>query len=135
VIPFPRDAIHDEDAALRWWDDTFAHACEGLGVQISAACLARAIVASLRDIRRESEERPLSLAEAAHESGYSRDHLGREIRAGRIPNAGKRNAPRIERRHLPRKLGSLPLEKSEDMFSRRQIALSVVTSNEERHDG
>ncbi len=52
---------------------------------------------------RERDETTLSLVEAARESGYSRDHLGRLVRDGKIPNAGRPNAPRIARRHLPRK--------------------------------
>ena len=52
---------------------------------------------------RDRDETTLSLVEAARESGYSRDHLGRLVRDGKIPNAGRPNAPRIARRHLPRK--------------------------------
>ena len=52
---------------------------------------------------REHDETTLSLVEAARESGYSSDHLGRLVRDGKIPNAGRPNAPRIARRHLPRK--------------------------------
>ena len=51
----------------------------------------------------ERDETTLSLVEAARESGYSRDHLGRLVRDGKIPNAGLPNAPRIARIHLPRK--------------------------------
>jgi hypothetical protein len=57
---------------------------------------------------RERDETTLSLVEAARESGYSRDHLGRLVRDGRIPNAGRPNAPRIARRHLPRKAPAEP---------------------------
>jgi|SRR5579862_881933 len=46
----------------------------------------------------------LTLAQAAETSGYSEDHLGREIREGRLPNAGRSGAPRIRRADLPRKL-------------------------------
>ena len=52
---------------------------------------------------RERDETTLSLVEAARESGYSADHLGRLVRDGRIPNAGRPGAPRIARIHLPRK--------------------------------
>ena len=56
----------------------------------------------------ERDETTLSLVEAARESGYSRDHLGRLVRDGKIPNAGRPNAPRIARRHLPRKAPTEP---------------------------
>jgi len=56
----------------------------------------------------------LSLPQAASESGYSADHLAREVRVGRIPNAGRRGAPRIRRGDLPRKPGRI-----QDAFSDR----------------
>ncbi len=135
MILFPSEAIRDEETALRWWEDTFARACMALGVEINGAALAKEIVASIREIRRRSVDEALTLTEAARESGYSRDHLGRELRAGRIPNVGRPNAPRIERRFLPHKAGALPSDEVADNFGRRQIALSVVTSTHERHDG
>jgi hypothetical protein len=49
------------------------------------------------------EDVPLTLAQAAAESGYSEDHLGRRVREGKIPNAGRPNAPRVRRADLPRK--------------------------------
>jgi hypothetical protein len=52
---------------------------------------------------REGEDDLLDLQEAATESGYSADHLSRLLRAGKLPQAGKRNAPKIRRRDLPRK--------------------------------
>ena len=52
----------------------------------------------------ERDETTLSLTDAARESGYSADHLGRLVRDGKIPNAGRPGAPRIARKHLPRKI-------------------------------
>ena len=57
---------------------------------------------------REQDETTFSLVEAARESGYSKDHLGRLVREGKIPNAGRPNAPRILRRNLPLKAPSGP---------------------------
>ena len=57
---------------------------------------------------RERDETTLSLVEAARESGYSADHLGRLVRDGKIPNAGRPGAPRIARTHLPRKAPAEP---------------------------
>ena len=62
--------------------------------------------AELEATLRERDETTLSLTDAARESGYSTDHLGRLVRDGRIPNAGRPGAPRIARRHLPRKTGA-----------------------------
>ena len=51
----------------------------------------------------EQDETTFSLVEASRESGYSADHLGRLVRDGKIPNAGRPGAPRIALRDLPRK--------------------------------
>jgi len=51
------------------------------------------------------EDTPLNLQQAAEESGYSADHLGRLVKDGEIPNAGRTKAPRILRKDLPRKPG------------------------------
>jgi hypothetical protein len=48
-------------------------------------------------------EELLGLRRAAHESGYSADHLGRMIREGRIPNSGRKAKPMIRRKDLPMK--------------------------------
>lgn len=59
--------------------------------------------AELEQTLREVDDQLLDLQEAARESGYSSDHLGRLIRNGKIPNGGRRNAPRIRRSDLPRR--------------------------------
>jgi len=101
MILFPADEIHDEDAALDWWQDVFARSCESLHGQVDAAALAREIVSSIRAIRETSLEEPLSLAEAAKRSGYTADHIGRLVREGKVPNVGRKNAPRVRARDLP----------------------------------
>ena len=57
---------------------------------------------------RDRDETTFSLVEASRESGYSADHLGRLVRDGKIPNAGRPGAPRIARRDLPRKAQTPP---------------------------
>ena len=52
---------------------------------------------ALEEAFSEQEETPLTLQEAAELSGYSADHIGRLIREGKIPNAGRPKAPRIAR--------------------------------------
>ncbi len=55
---------------------------------------------------RQSECELLTLPQAAEESGYSTDHLGRLIHEGRIPNASAvAGSKAILRMHLPRKPG------------------------------
>ena len=55
----------------------------------------------LEESLREESEELLNLQEAASVSGYSADHLGRLVRDGKIPNAGRSGAPRIRRGDLP----------------------------------
>ena len=54
----------------------------------------------------------LTLVEASAMCGYSADHLGFLVRTGKIPNYGRKNAPRIRRADLPtktpRSAGRLP---------------------------
>src|SRR5512134_2542989 len=45
----------------------------------------------------------LTLADAAKVSGYSPDYIRKQIAAGAIPNAGRRNAPRVRRADLTAK--------------------------------
>ena len=84
----------------------------------------------LEAVLRQRDETTLTLADAARESGYSTDHLGRLVRDGKIPNAGRPGAPEIARRHLPRKTGaakpSLAAKPSVREVSTAQIVQSVI---------
>ena len=77
-------------ALRRYGGETPATALESCAAELEATLV-------------ERDETTFSLVAAAHESGYSADHLGRLVRDGRIPNAGRPGAPRIARGHLPRK--------------------------------
>ncbi|WP_419163956.1 hypothetical protein [Candidatus Palauibacter sp.] len=72
------------------------------GGETPAAALERC-AADLEATLVERDETTFSLVEASRESGYSADHLGRLVRDGKIPNAGRPGAPRIALRDLPRK--------------------------------
>ena len=77
-----------------------------------------------------------TLEQAEQESGYTADALGRLIREGRIPNAGKDGTPRIRRRDLPRKPGRRNGNRQYDgVDSMEQIVASVVNSSKGGHDG
>jgi len=137
MFPFPRDEITDEDAALDWWDQTFAASCAELGVHADAAALVRNIVSSLREIREAALDRTLSLTEAAQETGYSPKQVGRWVRSGQIENAGTRISPRVRRRDLlHRRKHALPSPSSVHIVeSAQDIARSVANSTKERRDG
>lgn len=70
---------------------------------INGATLCEELLRDVRELLAEESERLLSLSEAAKASGYSADHLGRLVRSGTIPNAGRPNAPRLRYGDLPRK--------------------------------
>ena len=71
----------------------------------------------------------LTLQQAARESGYSPDHVRRMIREGKVPNAGRPNAPRVRRRDLPRKPQRLPSSEEPvhvQAASSRQVVRAVA---------
>ena len=102
-----------------------------------AAHAYRTAAADLSAARRALADEVLTLDEAAEASGYSKDHLERLIRDGKIPNAGRLHAPRIRRHDVPRRVGVLrkQAELSQVVVSRRQIARAVVSSHAGDHDG
>jgi hypothetical protein len=53
----------------------------------------------------DASEEALSLEEAAKESGFHPDSLGRKIRAGQLTNVGTKRRPRVRRGDLPKKGG------------------------------
>ncbi len=137
MFQFPRDEITDEDAALDWWEQTFAASCSELGVQADAAALVRSVVSSLREIRQASLERTLSLTEAAQETGYSPKQVSRWLKSGQIENAGSKVAPRVRRRDLlHRRKRPLPRPSPVRIVeSAQDIARSVANSHRSVDDG
>jgi len=123
--------------AMRAMDVALAEARESAallrewGAHGQAAGAERALEIVERRFRQLMLE-PVSLVDAAAESGYSADHLGRLVRAGTIPTAGLPNAPRIRRCDLPSRPGhGIPIDTldSDSVMLRSQMARSVVTSS------
>ena len=77
----------------------------------------------------ERDETTYSLVEAARESGYSADHLGRLVRDGRIPNAGRPGAPRIARVDLPRKAYAPTEPQLAETPRRRDVANAQIVQS------
>jgi hypothetical protein len=94
-----------EAVTAHWRDE--AHVLRRRGAEVQAGVLEQC-AEELETALRERALEALTLEEAAGESGYTTDHLGRLVRDGTVPNAGRPNAPRILRRYLPLKPGSLP---------------------------
>jgi hypothetical protein len=96
----------DDDVIARWEQrqrDWARHKAQVDGVSVCDE-----VLADLRAMAADPEQPPLTLTEAASLSGYTREHLGRLVRQGKIENAGGPNAPRIRLKDLPRKAGYLP---------------------------
>jgi len=90
-----------ENLAARW-------RARAEDVRRFAPAAAEAFLEVARDFEewlRDQVLEPLSLHEAALESGYSVRHLRRMIRAGILPNVGTDDEPAVLRRDLPRKPG------------------------------
>ena len=69
--------------------------------EVSLAIAYEKCASALEEALLQEGDAPLTLRQAAEESGYSADHLGRLLREGTIPNAGRPGAPQIARRYLP----------------------------------
>ena len=98
AVPVPADlpAAFKERAAI-----VREYAADGRAAAIWE-CAAETVEESFR----RYELQPLTLQQAALESGYTRDHLRRSIDEGKIPNASAVDSSySILRMHLPRKPG------------------------------
>lgn len=51
----------------------------------------------------EHGDEALTLGEASRESGVPAETLRKQIASGRVPNAGRKHAPRVRRADLPRR--------------------------------
>lgn len=124
-------------ALVERWKDR-AHTLRDYGAQEDAAQLWERAAAEMETAIALFAEEDLSLTESGRETGFSADHLGREVRTGRIENVGRKNAPRIRRGDLPYKAGGLRARLAPDHVrqrSRAQIARSIVDAHKERNDG
>jgi len=83
-------------------------------------------IGDIENLMNSCLQEPLSLKDAAQESGYSTDHLGRLIRDGSIPNAGRPGAPRLARRDLPLKPARVARERLADNVQNVQIVQSII---------
>lgn len=92
-----------EALATKWRED--ANLLRRRGAPRQAEALESA-ADDLQQRLREWATEPLTVAEAAQESGYSERRLRELLSEGRLANAGRSGAPRIRRQDLPAKPGS-----------------------------
>lgn len=88
------------ELADRW--ESEADLLERYGDQPGAQ-VARLHALELRQAIDTSQTEVLTLAEAALASGYSKRRLREMVAEGTLPNAGRKNAPRLRRGDLPKK--------------------------------
>ncbi len=113
------------DLAERWRQE--ADAYERDRARVDAATLLRRVANDLDAEWHAWRSEELTLPQAALESQYTPDSLGRLVTRGTIPNAGQKHAPRIRRVDLPKKPGYNG--SSEVVSSKQQIARSIVNSD------
>ena len=115
------------DLALEWLK--LADQQDQLGATAQASTL-RYCAERLDSGLKAEDTTLLTLNEAAEESGFSPDHLGRLVREGKIPNAGRSGAPRIARRCLPtkstRKSHGVAEDPEQSDSSFEQIVQSII---------
>jgi hypothetical protein len=88
------------DLPARWRAE--AASLEQYGALGNAVAL-RSVADQLEAAIGAADATPLTLAQASAASGFSADHLARQLRRRKIPNAGRPHAPRIRAADLPRK--------------------------------
>ena len=118
VEALPADWRRQAKSLRRYGGETPATAIERCAADLEATLV-------------ERDETTFSLVEASRESGYSADHLGRLVRDGKIPNAGRPGAPRIALKDLPRKAHApsdprLAEKRRSSEVSNAQIVQSII---------
>ena len=86
----------------RWYAD--AEKLRSWGAEAKAQVVDRCATELAETIATQDAE-PLSLAEAAKESGYCVSHLRRLITEGKLRDVAEKGQPRVRRGDLPRKPG------------------------------
>ena len=115
------DVVHTrlKQLAQTWHNEAAQYRRRGQDAQ---AALIDSLARELEERLKSASEEVLTLRRASEISGYTPDHLARLIREGKIPNAGRPNAPRIAEGDLPRK----PRASGRPASSREQIVRSVI---------
>lgn len=104
-------------------------------VHVDGAQVIAAFLADLDSVTVSEAGEMLSLAEGARISGYSREHLARLVREGKIPNSGEKQRPRIRRKDLPQKANSSLARGKSSAYSALSDARSLRSRREEKPNG
>lgn len=125
-IDSARCGLHPAHALVERWRSDAERLSEHYGQDHLARLLSR-MAGDLEVALCKWGDETLNLREAAQESGYSEDHLGRLIMEGKVPNAGRKHAPRIRRADLPEKQGRRAPSKSAS-YDKERLFQDIVAS-------
>jgi len=104
-----------------------------LDVSLSGERVAAEVLRDMEALLDGEGSEPIGLREAARRTGYTADHIGKLVRDGKIPNAGRPKAPLVRLRDLPKK--RLRIRPMDTMLDRKRIALAVATSDRRTSNG
>lgn len=93
--------MNAEELFSKW--DIEIHAFRRRGVFVNGADVVAEVLDDVRSVLADERDAVITLTEASRRCGYSAAHLGRLVRDGVIPNAGRPNAPRVRSGDLPKK--------------------------------
>lgn len=121
------------------WQDRRAAMLQFGGLQDGTKIIDE-MLADFEEVLRNTSDEVLNLTQAAAESGYTADHLGRLANEGKIVTVGRKHARKIRRGDLPRKPGAHADGDVHGPFgshvphiqSHAQIARSLVSGGETR---
>lgn len=106
-----------------------------LGAQVDGAKVVDAFLCDLSLTSQSEAEELLPISRAAKLSGYSREHLARCVREGRIRNSGRKHKPLIRREDLPRKpTNALAIGKSAPYDAIADARSLMSRQGERNHD-
>ena len=101
--PHPTDVANAlEQLEARWLDEASGY--ERDGVMVRGDRLLRRVAEEMRQAMRDFRLQPLTMRQAAQESGFTESRLRQLVAKKKIPNVGRKGAPRILRMDLPRKV-------------------------------
>ena len=89
-----------EELAGTWRSEASMMGRRGMA---QAKLMLESVADELEDTLAAHLDEALTMDQAVAESGFTRQKLSKDLREGRIPNAGRSRDPRIRRRDLPRK--------------------------------
>jgi hypothetical protein len=121
------EALTTTDLVVEWRREADRMEARGLD---QPGKLIRSLADQLAAVLQHEGSAILSLREASAESGYSEGHLGRKVRAGEIPNAGRPGAPRIRRCDVPKKPGRLTKLRAPSRLDESKAAIVRSIANQ-----